>query len=140
MKRTAAALASTLLLASFLSLPPLAPVTRARQSAAAEREQGRALLRRGNAAEALVRLQRALNSSQAAGDKAGEAATHDLLGELYERQGRNQLALHHYKAALEIFERRAAGKGEKDQKSIDSFNLNLTLAKTGQMLYRTGDP
>src|SRR5689334_2119900 len=57
-------------------------------SAASEREEGRALLHRGKAAEALIHLERALKAFQASGDRAGEASTRDLLGELYERQGR----------------------------------------------------
>ena len=52
-----------------------------------EREQGRALLHRGRAAEALIHLERALKAFQSSSDRVGEASTQDLLGELYERQG-----------------------------------------------------
>src|SRR5437588_7285086 len=52
----------------------------------AEREAGRHALRRGEAGDALVHLESALRLYKG-GDKWGEAATHDLLGELYEQQG-----------------------------------------------------
>ncbi|HEV2859895.1 MAG TPA: CHAT domain-containing tetratricopeptide repeat protein [Pyrinomonadaceae bacterium] len=153
MKPAPRLLTATLTLASLL---PATPATAARTfltaslpnsaaqsgpTAAAEREQGHTLLRRGNAAEALVHLERALDLYQSSGDRAGEAATHDLLGELYERQGRYDVSLSHYNAALQLFGRGTAGKDEKDEKKrqrIDAFNYKLTLAKAGQMLYRTG--
>ncbi|HVF87075.1 MAG TPA: tetratricopeptide repeat protein, partial [Pyrinomonadaceae bacterium] len=56
--------------------------------ATAELIKGKTLLRRGRAAEALIRLENALKLFKGAHNKRGEAATHDLLGELYERQGR----------------------------------------------------
>src|SRR5881227_2762522 len=71
--------------------------------ATAEREQGRALLHRGKAGEALVHLERALKSFQQAGDKSGEASTRDLMGELYERQGRYDVALQNYDAAYDLY-------------------------------------
>ena len=43
--------------------------------ATSEREQGRSLLHRGKAADALVHLERALKGFQDAGDRAGEAST-----------------------------------------------------------------
>src|SRR5690349_13061705 len=73
------------------------------KSAAAEREEGRNLLRVGKAAPALIHLERALGLFKASGDKSGEASTQDLLGELYERQGRYEVARTHYQAALNIY-------------------------------------
>ena len=55
--------------------------------AGAELSAGKSLLRRGRAAEALVRLERALELYRQGKNRSGEAAAHDLLGELYERQG-----------------------------------------------------
>ncbi|MFL6254277.1 MAG: tetratricopeptide repeat protein, partial [Pyrinomonadaceae bacterium] len=61
------------------------------EGAGAERERGRELLHRGRVGEALVHLENALNSFRQSGDRSGEASTRDLLGELYERQGRYDL-------------------------------------------------
>jgi CHAT domain-containing protein/predicted negative regulator of RcsB-dependent stress response len=130
--------------------------------ASEEREQGRALLHRGRAAEALVHLERALKSFQQSSDRAGEASTQDLLGELYERQGRYDLALEHYRAAHELYAGSASsstgGKlptvsGGGKLSTVTSaasasatltteesgYNAQLMLAKMGQMLYRRGD-
>ena len=105
-----------------------------------ELRNGRALLRRGNAGEALIHLERALNLSRDSGDRAGEAAAHDLLGELYERQGRYDVALEHFKGSLQIFGSGTSGKGEKkDERRADAYNFNLTLAKIGEMFYRLGN-
>ena len=127
---------------------------------AEEREQGRALLRRGRAAEALVHLERALKSFRQAGDRSGEASTQDLLGELYDRQGRYDLALEHYRAAHELYAASAMGgrptsapgssklpaAGVAAVSSAASlsaeesgYNARLMLAKIGGMLYRRGD-
>jgi CHAT domain-containing protein/tetratricopeptide (TPR) repeat protein len=131
--------------------------------ASSEREQGRALLRRGRAAEALVHLERALKGFQQTNDRSGEASTQDLLGELYDRQGRYDLAFQHYKAALELYDAAtdsggkvptaqagripgvgataasAAGTASTLTVEESSYNARLMLAKIGQMLYRRGD-
>src|SRR5215213_11988989 len=73
------------------------------EGAGAERDRGRELLRRGRAGEALVHLENALKSFRQSGDRAGEASTRDLLGELYERQGRYDLAQEHYTAAQNLY-------------------------------------
>lgn len=93
-----------------------------------ERETGRRALRRGEAGEALVHLENALRLYKG-GDKWGEAATHDLLGELYEQQGRYAFALEHFQSALKIY---------ADAKHAE-YNANLMLAKIGNMYYRQGD-
>src|SRR5207302_840389 len=63
------------------------------------------------------------------GDRFGEAATHDLLGELYEQQGRYSFALEHFQSALKIY---------TDTKHAE-YNANLMLAKIGNMYYRQDD-
>jgi CHAT domain-containing protein len=130
--------------ARALTTNSLAEVQQA-SGAFAEREQGRALLRRGKASEALIHLERALKSFQQAGDRPGEAATRDLIGELYERQGRYDIALENYNAAYDIYA--ALAVGESSQNVIagalstqeGTYNANLMLAKIGQMHYRRGN-
>ena len=113
--------------------------------AAAEREQGRALLRRGRAAEALVHLERALRLFGEEGRESGAASTRDLLGELYERQGRYDLALEHYEAAHAVYAELAAREGRQGALAgalsarEGAYNANLLLAKVGQMHFRRGD-
>ncbi|MDQ5838487.1 MAG: tetratricopeptide repeat protein, partial [Acidobacteriota bacterium] len=113
--------------------------------AVGEREQGRALLHRGKAGEALVHLERALKSFQQAGDRVGEASTRDLLGELYERQGRYDVALQNYDAAYDLYAALAAEESRQGQLASalstqeNAYNSNLMLAKIGQMYYRRGD-
>src|SRR6185369_7284513 len=97
-------------------------------SAEVERETGRRALRRGEAGEALVHLENALRLYKG-GDRWGEAATHDLLGDLYDQQGRYGLALEHFQSALKIY---------TDTKHAE-YNTNLMLAKIGNMYYRQGD-
>jgi CHAT domain-containing protein/tetratricopeptide (TPR) repeat protein len=110
-----------------------------------EREQGRALLRRGRAAEALVRLERALELFRQQNDRPGEASVRDLLGDLYERQGQFDAALRHYEAAYEIFSRMAAREGRQPEivgalsTQEGTYNANLMLAKMGQARLRRGD-
>ena len=116
--------------------------------AAAEREQGRALLRRGKAAEALIHLERALKAFRQSGNKSGEASTQDLLGELYERQGGYDAALEHYQAAHDLYAAAAAGGGKVPAQAAalaaltteeSDYNAQLMLAKIGSMFYRQGD-
>lgn len=89
--------------------------------------QGRALLKRGNAEQALVALEQALKLYTQANDAKGIAASRDALGDLYSRQGQYAVALTHYQEANKSFT--AAG---------DSYNANLMLAKTGDMYYSAG--
>jgi CHAT domain-containing protein len=113
--------------------------------AVGEREQGRALLHRGKAGEALVHLERALKEFQQAGDRVGEASTRDLTGELYERQGRYDIALQNYNAAYDLYAALALGESRQGQLAgalstqENAYNSNLMLAKIGQMYYRRGD-
>ncbi|HEV7889384.1 MAG TPA: tetratricopeptide repeat protein, partial [Pyrinomonadaceae bacterium] len=135
------------------------------KSASAERQEGRNLLRVGKAAEALIHLDRARKAFHDSGDTSGEASTLDLLGELYEREGRYDFALNNYRAALELYNAAAAGKskprasdslpGQAGRVASDAargadaavalsdeqrnFNAVLMHAKIGYMLYRRGD-
>lgn len=113
----------------------LAPATQTAKEQAGgandEREAGRNALRHGEAGAALVHLENALRLYKASGEKAGEAATHDLLGELYEQQGRYAVALEHYQSAYNIY-------AAPDAKT-DAYNANLMLAKIGNMHYRQRD-
>ncbi|MGB8510212.1 MAG: tetratricopeptide repeat protein, partial [Pyrinomonadaceae bacterium] len=111
----------------------------------AEREAARALLRQGKAGEALVRLEGALQLFRESGDKLGEASTQDLLGELYDRQGRYDVALQHFQSAHDIYaaisaeESKGPGVVAVLSANEGAFNANLMLAKIGGMYYRQGD-
>src|SRR5205085_11011711 len=115
------------------AVEPSAEVAQA-GGAVEEREQGRALLHRGKAGEALVHLERALKSFQQAGDKSGEASARDLMGELYERQGRYDVALQNYEAAYDIYSAMAASEGQQGALAASlstqegTYNANLMLA------------
>ena len=130
----------------ILSGTPLSPVSSASRmptpapaqsgqpqagGADAEREAGRRALRRGDAGLALVHLENALRLCGQGGDQSALAATHDLLGELYEQQGNYRLALAHFQSAHNIY---AAPPAKED-----NYNANLMLAKIGDMQYRQGD-
>lgn len=97
----------------------------------AERVAGRRALRQGEAGKALIHLNNALNLYAQGGEKAGEAATHDLLGELYEQQGGFTVALEHFQSAYRIYTTPPGKPGD--------YNANLMLAKIGNMRYRQGD-
>lgn len=96
--------------------------------------EGRALLKRGRAGEALVRLDNALRLFTAANDNKGQAAAQDALGELYERQGQYNVAVQYYQQAYDSFVR--AGNTESAVAvaagfSSTKYNSNLMLAKIG---------
>jgi len=97
---------------------------------------GRALLRLGDSAKALIHLDSALDLFRQTEDRRGEAAAHDLIGELYERQGSYEPALKHFNKAHEIF---AGQISQKEKKPLSTHNAELMLAKIGQMNYRLGD-
>jgi tetratricopeptide (TPR) repeat protein len=69
--------------------------------AGAALHEGRRLLKRGRADQALVQLRTALNLYTAAKNNSGIAATHNELGDLYLRQGQYQVALDNYQKALD---------------------------------------
>ncbi len=91
-------------------------------------EQGRSLLKRGQADRALGLLEQALKGFEAANDAKGTAVARDALGDLYNRQGQYSVALDHYQKA-----RAAYGSAN------DSYNANLMLAKVGEMYFRQGN-
>lgn len=142
---------------------PSIPQNPKAEGAEAERDHGRELLRRGQAGEALVHLENALKAYRQSGDRSGEASTRDLLGELYEQQGRYDLAQEHYTAAQSLYatgaqsamptvpfggrlpggrvsaagtEGATAAVGLSAEES--AYNARLMLAKIGNMLYRRG--
>ncbi|HEX8098358.1 MAG TPA: tetratricopeptide repeat protein, partial [Pyrinomonadaceae bacterium] len=89
--------------------------------------QGRQLFKRGNAGQALALLEKAEKLFAESGDHKGEAAAHDALGDLYNRQGQYDVALDHYQKAQQSF-----------SAANESYNANLMLAKIGEMYYRRG--
>jgi CHAT domain-containing protein/predicted negative regulator of RcsB-dependent stress response len=110
------------------------------QAGAALRE-GRRLLKRGRADQALIQLRNALNLYTAAKNNSGVAAAHNELGDLYLRQGQYPVALENYQKALEGFlafnqkdvVNAAVGLGD------DKYNANLMLAKIGDVNFRLGN-
>ena len=115
-----------------------------------ELKEGRRLLKRGRADQALIRLQNALNLYTTAKNMSGAAAAHNELGDLYMRQGQYSVALDHYQKALDGFlgadtttpavrppvgnQVVQAAAGIVD----DKFNANLMLAKIGDVNFRLG--
>src|SRR5690242_13547057 len=89
-------------LVAALLLAPVAVPVRATTSAtfvqqtdnaSAALHEGRRLLKRGRADQALVQLRNALNLYTAAKNSSGVAAAHNELGDLYLRQGQYPVAL-----------------------------------------------
>ena len=103
-------------------------------------QEGRRLLKRGKADQALGQFQTSLKLYTAASNNRGMAAAHNELGDLYLRQGQYNVALDHYKQAHENFvsaQQKAsveAALGFSD----DKFNANLMLAKIGDVNFRLG--
>jgi CHAT domain-containing protein len=91
-------------------------------------DQGRKLLKRGKADQALGLLEQALKGFTAASDQKGVAVAEDTLGDLYNRQGQYGVALDHYQKA-----RSAYGS------ATDTYNSNLMLAKVADMYFRQGN-
>ncbi|HEX6732506.1 MAG TPA: tetratricopeptide repeat protein, partial [Pyrinomonadaceae bacterium] len=157
----------SLLLASCLLMTSLVVTSRANNSsslisplqtdqAGTELKEGRRLLKRGRADQALIRLQNALNLYTAAKNMRGVAATHNEIGDLYLRQGQYTVALDHYQKALDGFLGIAPTEGVSTQGvpsqiaptanvvkaaagiADDKFNSNLMLAKIGDVNFRLG--
>ena len=115
------------------------PLVQQTDNASAALHEGRRLLKRGRADQALVQLRNALNLYTAAKNSSGVAAAHNELGDLYLRQGQYQIALDNYQKALDGFLNQkpdvaAAAVGLGD----DKFNANLMLAKIGDVNFRLG--
>jgi len=131
------------MLGAPLTLPAYAntlPVQQTDQAGTALRE-GRRLLKRGRADQALIQLRNALNLYTAAKDNSGIAAAHNELGELYLRQGQYPVALENYQKALDgflAFDPEKAAVNAVVGLGDDKFNANLMLAKIGDVNYRLG--
>jgi CHAT domain-containing protein len=120
--------------------------------------QGRQLLQRGRADQALIQLQKALQLFTSSNNASGLAGTHKELGDLYLRQGQYTVALEHYQSAFDGFVNikqpdvsaassgvarvagadAAAGVNAAATVADDKFNANLMLAKIGEVNYRIG--
>ena len=120
--------------------------------------QGRKLLKRGHADQALIQLQTALSLFTSTNNVSGIAASHNELGDLYLRQGQYPVALDHYQKAFEGFvnvkkpdtqtassgvarvagSEAAAGMNAAASIADDKFNANLMLAKIGEVNFRLG--
>lgn len=137
---------SVLLAIAFLVLPITLPVgtsvyaQQADQAGTALRE-GRQLLKRGHADQALIKLRNALSLYTAAKNNSGIAATHNEIGDLYLRQGQFQVALDNYQKALEgfmAFDPSKAAVNAAVGLGDDKYNANLMLAKIGEVNFRLG--
>ncbi|HSS22287.1 MAG TPA: CHAT domain-containing tetratricopeptide repeat protein [Pyrinomonadaceae bacterium] len=140
---------------------PAATVPQGDQAGTALQE-GRRLLKRGRADQALGRLQTALKLYSTTNNKKGIAAAHNELGDLYLRQGQNKTALDHYQQAYNALtgvlvqeERTTAAAGtaarmvpsNRAGEAVDTaasasdtgFNSKLLLAKIGDTNYQLGD-
>ena len=139
---------TSLLLAVALLVVPVALPAHANTSAPQQTDQagaalreGRQLLKRGHADQALIKLRAALNLYTTAKNNSGIAAAHNEIGDLYLRQGQYQVALDNYQKALDGFlafdakkeaVNAAVGLGD------DKYNANLMLAKIGEVNFRLG--
>ncbi len=159
MNSTALRLTSIVLCIAILGFP-IYSNTPAPQSDQAHQalSQGRQLLKRGRADQALVQLQKALELFTSSKNASGLAATHNELGDLYLRQGQYPVALDHYQQAFDGFVNikkadvsgassgiaqvagadAAAGVNAAATIADDKFNANLMLAKIGDVNYRIG--
>lgn len=163
MKKCLAGALITSLMCGAAGVSASSPQNPKAEGAGTERDRGRGVLRRGRAGEALVHLENALKAFRQSGDRAGEASTRDLLGELYEQQGRYDLAQEHYTAAQNLYAAGAKGPaiappgvslpGGRVSADVtqgataavglsteeSAYNARLMLAKIGNMLYRRGE-
>ncbi|HET9526495.1 MAG TPA: CHAT domain-containing tetratricopeptide repeat protein [Pyrinomonadaceae bacterium] len=126
-----------------LALPTRAntPVVQQADQAGAALREGRKLLKRGRADQALIQLRSALNLYTAAKNNSGIAATHNELGNLYLRQGQYQVALDNYQKALDgflAFDPKKAAADAVVGLGDDKYNANLMLAKIGEVNFRLG--
>jgi CHAT domain-containing protein/predicted negative regulator of RcsB-dependent stress response len=162
MKSISLLLASCLLMTSLVvtsranNPSSLISLTQQTDQAGTELKEGRRLLKRGRADQALIRLQNALNLYTSAKNLRGASATHNEIGDLYLRQGQYKVALDHYQKALDGFLGVPSTEGAsaaipsqigptttgvvKAAAGIadDKFNANLMLAKIGDVNFRLG--
>ena len=115
------------------------PVLQQTDQAGAALREGKRLLKRGRADQALIQLRTALNLYTTAKNNSGIAATHNELGDLYMRQGQYQIALDNYQKALDgflAFDPAKAAAEAMTGLGDDKFNANLMLAKIGEVNFR----
>ena len=147
---------------SHETLTPTNPEVQQPDQAGNALQEGRRLLKRGKADQALGRLQTALSLYTATNNRKGIAAAHNELGELYLRQGQNKTALDHYQQAYDALtgalgqeQKNAAAAGTaarmvpstKAGEAVDTaasasdtgFNAQLLLAKIGDTNYQLGE-
>ena len=120
---------------------PIAQGVQQRLDFAEALRQGRALLRRGKADQALPLLETALKLATEANRPREIASAHDALGDLYTRQGQYEAALTHYKEARENF--RSAATAEAPINRVvgvgdSAYNSDLMFAKVGDTYIRMG--
>ena len=147
---------------SHETLTPTNPEVQQPDQAGNALQEGRRLLKRGKADQALGRLQTALSLYTATNNRKGIAAAHNELGDLYLRQGQNKTALDHYQQAYDALtgalgqeQKNAAAAGTaarmvpstKAGEAVDTaasasdtgFNAQLLLAKIGDTNYQLGE-
>jgi CHAT domain-containing protein len=129
--------------AAPLTLPAHAntPVVQQTDQAGAALREGRRLLKRGHADQALIHLRTALNLYTTAKNNSGIAATHNEIGDLYLRQGQYQIALDNYQKSLDGFlapDPKKAAAEAMTGLGDDKYNANLMLAKIGEVNFRLG--
>lgn len=115
------------------------PVVQQTDQAGAALREGKRLLKRGRADQALIQLRTALNLYTSAKNNSGIAATHNELGDLYLRQGQYQIALDNYQKALDgflAFDPSKAAAEAITGLGDDKYNANLMLAKIGEVNFR----
>jgi CHAT domain-containing protein len=153
-RMTSISLAAVLLIAPVAfaarANTPVAPSPQQSDSAGAALREGRRLLKRGQADQALIKLRSALTLYTAAKNNSGMAATHNELGDLYLRQGQYQVALDNYQKALDgfmAFDPKKEAMNAAVASAVapaaaavgdDKYNANLMLAKIGNVNYRLG--
>ncbi len=102
-------------------------------------KQGRDLLRRNRADQAMPLLEAALEAYRQGGDQLGSAAVLDALGDIYARQGQYASALQQYTAAQKIFADKLAQGGPKQKDAATLANRALLLAKIAETNYLAGN-
>jgi CHAT domain-containing protein/tetratricopeptide (TPR) repeat protein len=120
---------------------PVAQAAQQRLEFAEALRQGRALLKRGKADQALPLLESALKLATDAKHPREEAAAHDALGDLYARQGQYEIALKHYQDARTGFQAAAAQETPITRVvgiSDNSYNSDLMFVKVGDTYLRMG--
>lgn len=150
---------------SFVGMPVTAPDNVQQQAAQPDQagtalQEGRKLLKRGETAQALGRLQTALNLYTTAKNNRGIGAANNELGDLYLRQGQHKVALEHYQKAYQalsgayVQEQQTGAAAGNAARMVGSdasvateaaasasdtgFNANLILAKIGDTNFRLG--